>query len=233
MIVQHQILEVGVPLVLVVLVVPVLVDGHPPVFLLPHLGVHPHILALGLFNKCLSALSPVLSFLPLLKRRLAVHVLVQLFLKLPLEVTDLIRRLLAIADHGRGLCTCGSSLVSALSQKVLPALFSQSVDVDVEALARCGHHREREGLVPRGLPAYVQGLCNRVLVRLPLQVAQGRRQLLVVVLTAIEVAEFGVPLVLDACPIPHDRFVLELFVLGGEEMLRVTFPVRKVRQLLA
>lgn len=209
-----------------------MVDGHPPVFLLPHLGVHPHILALGLLNECLSALSPVLSFLPLLKRRLAVHVLVQLFLELSFEVADLICRLLAVADHSRGLCICGSSLVSALSQKVFPSLFSQSVDVNVEALARCGHHRKSEGLVPRGLPAYIQGLCNRVLVRLPLQVAQGRRQLLVVVLTAVEVAELGVPLVLNACPIPHDRFVFELFVLGGEEMLRVTFPVRKVRQLL-
>ncbi len=111
---------------------------------------------------------------------------------------------------------------------MLPALFSQSIDIDVEALARCGHNGECEGLVPWGLPTDVQGLCHRVLVRLPLQVAQGRRQLLVVVLTAVEVAEFGVPLVLNPCPIPHDRFVLELFVLGGKEVLRVTSSVRKM-----
>ena len=112
---------------------------------------------------------------------------------------------------------------------MFPALFSESVDVDVEALARCGHHRECEGFVPRGLPADVQGLRHRVLVRLPLQVPQGRRQLLVVVLTAVEVPEFGVPLVLNTRPIPHDGLVLEFFLLGGEKVLRVTlFPVREM-----
>jgi hypothetical protein len=155
LIVQDQILEVAVPLVLVVLVVPVLVDGHPPILLLPHLGVHAHILALGLLNKCLSALSAVLSFLPILKRRLAVHVLVQLFLKLSLKVADLIRRLLAVAEHGRGLDTSGGTLIPALSQKVFPALFSQSVDINVEAFTRCSYRRECERLVPWGLPADV------------------------------------------------------------------------------
>lgn len=206
-----------------------MVDGHSPIFFLPNLGVHPHKLALRLLNKRLSALSAVLSFIPVFKRRLAVHVLVQLFLKLPLKVADLIRRLLAVTGHGRMLNTCvGGHLIPALPQKVFPALFSQSVNVDVEALARCGHHRECESLVLWRLLADVKGLRYRVLVCLPLQVSQGRRQLLVIVLTAIEVAEFRVPLVLNPCLIPHDRFVLELFVLGGEKVLRVTFPVREM-----
>ena len=91
-------LEVAVPLVLVVLVVPVLVDGHPAVLLLPYFGVHPHVLALGLLNECLSALPPVLTFRAILKRRLAVDVLAQFLLELPLEVADLVRRLLAVTD---------------------------------------------------------------------------------------------------------------------------------------
>ena len=112
---------------------------------------------------------------------------------------------------------------------MFPALFSESVDIDVEALARCGHHRQCEGLVPGGLPAYVQSLRHRVLVRPPSQVPQRRRKLLIVVLAAVEVAEFGIPLVLNPRPIPHDGFVFELFLLSGEKVLRVTlFPMREL-----
>ena len=89
-------------------------------------------------------------------------------------------------------------------QKVLPASLSECVDVDIESAAGCGHHGEGQGLVLRGLPADVQGLSHCVEICFSLQGRQGRRQFLRVVLTPVEVTEFGVPLVLDGFALPDD-----------------------------